>query len=836
LTSGTSYHFRAISKDAAGNAAISSDVVFTTALFSPPPTIALSNVRVTNITDTSALVLWETNVPAFSVVEYGLTSAYGQTVLLPGLRPTHAVFLPGLSPDTLYHFRAISKDGQGNPAISPDFTFRTMADATRPANVFGFTATGGDRKVDLEWVLPPDNDVAYVIIVARDDRMPTDGTDGRIVYAQLGTATTDSGLQNGVIYYYGLFVVDAQGNVSTGSFASATPQGPPVSPGPNQGGDDDPTPSDSGPDDQDGASQGTATGTIPGRQGTSTFPAAPSTVSSTMPGRVEDISPSSTVPDISATSTEPIAAPDGAVYGLSFSFYTADGGLELSPDALGRVDLPVGQPVLVRVLPEKASSLPVRGRISVGSSVYALAPDGQGAWSTSFIPSLKPGLVEAKAALEFSNGAVAVGSAFFQMRIHGQVYEQSLLGKRTGVEGAQIFVYQRDLLVDTARYAQGNPILSQRGGAFAALVPRGTYRLVAKKEGYEDKEVEVRTMGNVLTASIELRRIPQGILDLVPRIQKAIDVIQSPEIQEAAKEVVAPVAAVVAVANVSTAASAANVLAYLRFLFTQPFLLFGRRRRKPWGVVYNALNKQPIDLAVVRLVHEGTGLAVQSRVTDVRGRFSFLVPSGSYRIEATKSGFTFPSIYLQNDQQDGDYTDVYHGERIEVRKDAAIRVNIPLDPEVKEELPKKIILKKILRKMQSVLGVLGVIGSLVALISVPTFAMAAFFASQVVLYALFHRLGAPSAPKDWGIVYEKGGKKALERTVVRIFNKRFNKLLETQVTDRNGKFGFYADKDVYYVTAERPGYEKYQSSDFDLSKGEEKVVSQDIFLKKAEKE
>ena len=52
--------------------------------------------------------------------------------------------------------------------------------------------------------------------------------------------------------------------------------------------------------------------------------------------------------------------------------------------------------------------------------------------------------------------------------------------------------------------------------------------------------------------------------------------------------------------------------------------LFGRRKRAKWGVVYNALTKLPVDLAVVRLVDVKTGRVIRSRVTDSEGRYAFL--------------------------------------------------------------------------------------------------------------------------------------------------------------------------------------------------------------------
>ncbi len=73
-----------------------------------------------------AMVTWETDEAATSVVEYGLSKKYGQKtpedkVLTDG----HRVTLHGLRADQLYHFRVVSKDIFGNVARSPDFTLNT---------------------------------------------------------------------------------------------------------------------------------------------------------------------------------------------------------------------------------------------------------------------------------------------------------------------------------------------------------------------------------------------------------------------------------------------------------------------------------------------------------------------------------------------------------------------------------------------------------------------------------------------------------------------------------------------------------------------------------------
>ncbi len=93
----------------------------TTADTTPP---VISNLAATPGA-TTATITWTTNKPSTSVVNYGTTTAYGQTQSDPTLTTAHSVTLPGLSQLTAYHFQAQSTDAANNTATSADQTFTT---------------------------------------------------------------------------------------------------------------------------------------------------------------------------------------------------------------------------------------------------------------------------------------------------------------------------------------------------------------------------------------------------------------------------------------------------------------------------------------------------------------------------------------------------------------------------------------------------------------------------------------------------------------------------------------------------------------------------------------
>ena len=85
----------------------------------------ISNVRVSQVTRTSAVITWTTNEPSTSVVDYGRTTALGSTSADTTLVTTHSRRLSGLSGFSTYYYRVSSRDAAGNRAASATLSFRT---------------------------------------------------------------------------------------------------------------------------------------------------------------------------------------------------------------------------------------------------------------------------------------------------------------------------------------------------------------------------------------------------------------------------------------------------------------------------------------------------------------------------------------------------------------------------------------------------------------------------------------------------------------------------------------------------------------------------------------
>ncbi len=85
----------------------------------------INNLSVTDITESSAQVTWSTEQLADSLIQYGETMAYGNTVSDPTMKTDHAISLMDLSPEKTYHIKAVSTNSFGFTKASSDYSFTT---------------------------------------------------------------------------------------------------------------------------------------------------------------------------------------------------------------------------------------------------------------------------------------------------------------------------------------------------------------------------------------------------------------------------------------------------------------------------------------------------------------------------------------------------------------------------------------------------------------------------------------------------------------------------------------------------------------------------------------
>ncbi|MGQ9525027.1 MAG: fibronectin type III domain-containing protein [Armatimonadota bacterium] len=122
LTPNTLYTVQVVST-AAGFAPAQGTFTFRTL----PAITITAGPTVADVTGTSAVVSWTTDVPSSSVVQYGVAGATDQTAGDPAAVVTeHSVALTGLTPGTTYTFRVVSAAEGYDSAVSQESTFSTL--------------------------------------------------------------------------------------------------------------------------------------------------------------------------------------------------------------------------------------------------------------------------------------------------------------------------------------------------------------------------------------------------------------------------------------------------------------------------------------------------------------------------------------------------------------------------------------------------------------------------------------------------------------------------------------------------------------------------------------
>ena len=97
-----------------------------------PPVI--TGLQATNVSDRSATVVWVTDKQSTSILQYGLSASYGNSLTNSTLTNSHSITISNLTANTAYNYLVKSADAAGNVGSSTNSTFTTLvSDITPPA-------------------------------------------------------------------------------------------------------------------------------------------------------------------------------------------------------------------------------------------------------------------------------------------------------------------------------------------------------------------------------------------------------------------------------------------------------------------------------------------------------------------------------------------------------------------------------------------------------------------------------------------------------------------------------------------------------------------------------
>jgi hypothetical protein len=537
---------------------------------------------------------------------------------------------------------------------------------------------------------------------------------------------------------------------------------------------------------------------------------------------------------------------EGVEHEVNVTVTTEDGSIALGGDE-GAYVLP-GMPVLVRVIAEDTEKIEDVS-VTIGNRTYMPSEVSDGVYVVS--APIAGGVTNVTVITTYTDGETTSTVGLAQMG-YGIVYE-IVDDAWVPVSGALVTVQDWS--------GVNNPAITGSDGAVGWYAPNGSYTVRVEKEGYETKEVGLSVSNNVLAPNVELTKTAEEIIEEVIPGETIVPVVVSETVQVISQSVTqvatavsdaviavrenqavqdvatvaTPVMVVSAVSSAAVLSTSFNLWPILQYLFTAPILFFARRRRQNFGIVYNSITKVPIDLAVVRL-YDAQAKLVRTMVTDSDGRYFFNVDAGKYFIRVTKPGFTFPSAYLSGVKADGNFVDIYTQGYLEVTEQSVIiAANIPLDPVSEEgaKATKRIRKDKILRVFQNSVALAGIILAIYIVVIQPSAFSWLMLGVQVLLYVGTKLLIRPRKKKGWGIVYGAEDRSPIANAIVRLFEPKYHKLLETAITDRKGRYAFMVGPNEYYASFEKPGYETREVRPIDYrNKKELTPISVDVPLRR----
>ncbi len=489
----------------------------------------------------------------------------------------------------------------------------------------------------------------------------------------------------------------------------------------------------------------------------------------------------------------------------------ANPNLPLSVGASG-IEVLSGSSLIV-VVSVEAELQPSSVLVVIGDEQYVLSLNENGTFSGSIPTPSTSEIISAIAV--FPDGTR--NSENMNLNVVGSGLVNEIIDNRQiPVPDAVLTVYDyfggNESAWNAAAYGQSNPLLTVTG-YFSWYVPNGIYVVYADKTGYVETRAIVNVTNNILAPSIQLERVAENEPTIpLPSMSDAIENIQNlldtPEVHTIAN-IALPATIALATGTLTTLAVGFNLLAYLQYAFTSPLLLFGKRKRRTYGVVYNSITKVPIELATVRVFSSSDNRLVKSVVTSPEGKYSLAVNPGEYIIKVIKSGYVFPSEYLKENKADGKFLDVYTGQVLVVdEKDVLITANIPVDPSAAGAFhaPRSLAFKRFARSLQMIMAPLGVLISVGVYVIQPSVFAGVMIVVQCFVLLLVLRLVKAKRPKGWGIVYDEFTHRPVGNAVIRVFEPKYNKLVETALSDSLGRYSFLLGPNEYFVTYNKPGY------------------------------
>ncbi len=248
------------------------------------------------------------------------------------------------------------------------------------------------------------------------------------------------------------------------------------------------------------------------------------------------------------------------------------------------------------------------------------------------------------------------------------------------------------------------------------------------------------------------------------------------------------------------------------------------RRKTRWGIVVDSDLGRPIAHAVVQVFDAKFHQLKDTQVTNADGQFGFLLPPGKYYVVVNQPGFVFPArkkppTVLHSGER------IYLGEEFEcdARDPNKIpRLIVPMDREEKTPLANMLIWRYVERFLAFVDGlgiVLLIVGATINtffLLTVPGYLNILFEIIYLLLFSVKMYI-LVSHQQGLGDVVDAKTKLPIDLAIMRLYNAKTNRIVQTRVTNIHGKFFVLVPKGIYTASVSKQGYKTITQENLSIS-------------------
>lgn len=304
--------------------------------------------------------------------------------------------------------------------------------------------------------------------------------------------------------------------------------------------------------------------------------------------------------------------------------------------------------------------------------------------------------------------------------------------------------------------------------------------LTPVSEGSQSEEITTTNTIQAVLSSV------QSIVETVAKA--AIETIDIPltAVKNTAQNGALPTALVVG----STASVTLTAVTYPN-LITYAFIWIKRRRKNTsWGLVYDSITNKPVAFAIVRLLTESNGFVSQT-VSDLNGKYSITIPSGSFKIAVLIEGY---HQYFEN---------------IESNNTLILNKDIGLTPENSYGFNLKNLIKENINKFNSIVFYAGFIFSILTVIYAPSAINLIILIVFILQLAIYLSVKPPKS----GHTFDQQTNKKIKGVFVKVYDSVSGRQIGTQITDANGSYNIMLKPGRYLVKAESLEYQISNSAE-----------------------